>query len=47
MESDVAAIGPVVERLADDVRIERELVEGVEVEYLVLSIGPRATASAT
>jgi hypothetical protein len=46
MESDVAAIGPVVERLADGVRIERELAEGVEVEYLVLRIGPRARASA-
>ena len=46
MESDVAAIGPVVERLADGVRIERELVEGVEVEYLVLRIGPRARAPA-
>jgi len=44
-ESDVAAIGPVVERLSDGVRTERERAQGVEVEYLVLSIGPRGKAS--
>lgn len=41
-ESEVAAIGPVVERLSDGVRTEREHAGDVQVEYLVLRIEPRA-----
>ncbi len=40
-DSDVPVIGPLVPRLADDVRIERELVDEVECEYLTLRIKPR------
>lgn len=43
-ESEVPAIGSVVERLSDGVRTEREAAGDSEVEYLVLSIRPRVQA---
>jgi serine/threonine-protein kinase RsbW len=40
-DSEVPVIGPLVSRLADEVRVERGQVEGVECEYLALRLGPR------
>lgn len=43
-ESEVPAIGSVVERLADGVQVEREHLDDVEVEYLVLLLEARLRA---
>jgi serine/threonine-protein kinase RsbW len=40
-DSEVPAIGSVVERLADDVRVEQAEVDGVDCEYLVLRLASR------
>lgn len=45
-ESEVPGLGSIVERLADGVRTETERVDGVEAEFLVLSMAPTPTAAA-
>lgn len=37
-ESEVPAIGAIVERLSDGVSVERDTLDGIEVEYLVVRI---------
>ena len=39
-DSDVPVVGAVVERLTDGLRVERETLDGVDVEFLVLRIEP-------
>ena len=39
------AIGSVVERLSDGVRVEQEVSGDADVEYLVIDIGPRTGAA--
>ena len=44
-ESEVPAIGSVVDRLSDDVRVEQEVSGDANVEFLVVDIGPRTAAA--
>ena len=40
-DSEVPVVGSVVERLADDIRVERGRAEGIDCEYLVLRLATR------
>jgi hypothetical protein len=40
-DSEVPAVGSVVERLADEVQVEQCSVDGVDCEYLVLRLASR------
>ena len=43
-ESEVPGIGAVVERLADGIEVQRETLDGVDVEYLVVRVNARSPA---